>query len=319
MPSSRKKDKTKSPPGKILARKDPRHPANKRKSKTPEKPKDDGPSPSKKPKVVTTPEVSVSKDAGPSPSKKTNVVTTPTTPEVSKNAGPSPSKKPNVVTTPEVSKDAGLSPSNKPKVVSDGSDSSPSSKKHRWTRCRAPSLTTDGPPKSKAIYAQIEEMLKTIKEDDCGSLTKALHGELVHRIARFYSFNWKREKFEVHHLSRDFNIASAVKSAIDTVMPLKVRNTLIFAEIQEKVKPILMKAFKIPADCFKPGSKEWLTQKRQLKDYTVQDVVKYPQIRHQWIAAVIRELIDPKTGKPKLRKGIIIHNSVTMFAYTLSQ
>ena len=263
MPRSRKKDKTKSPPGKILARKDPRHPENKRKSKTPE---NDGPSPSKKPKVVTTPEVSVSKDAGPSPS-------------------------------------------NKPKVVPDGSDSSPSSKKHRWTRCRVPSLTTDGPPESKAIYAQIEEMLKTIKEDDCGSLTKALHGELVHRIARFYSFNWKREKFEVHHLNRDFNIASAVKSAIDTVMPVKVRNTLIFAEIQEKVKPILMKAFKIPADCFKPGSKEWLTQKRQLKDYTVQDVVKYPQIRHQWIAAVIRELIDPKTGKPKLRTGIFIHNS----------
>ena len=260
MPRSRKKDKTKSPPDKILARKDPRHPANKRKSKTPDKPKDDGPSPSKKPKVVATPE-----------------------------------------------------------VVPDGSDSSPSSKKHRWTRCRAPSLTTDGPPESKAIYAQIEEMLKTIKEDDCGSLTKALHGELVHRIARFYSFNWKREKFEVHHLNRDFNIASAVKSAIDTVMPLKVRNTLIFAEIQEKVKPILMKAFKIPADCFKPGSKEWLTQKRELKDYTVQDVVKYPQIRHQWIAAVIRELIDPKTGKPKLRTGIFIHNSVTMFAYTLSQ
>ena len=195
--------------------------------------------------------------------------------------------------------------SNKKQAVTPPSPASDSpSGNNKWRRCRAPPLTSQDPEGGHEIHDKIEQLLKST-DDCCGTLTKALYGELIHRTARFYCQSWKRDKFEIHHLNRVFNIESAVKSAIANVCPVKLRRSLIPDDFKEKVTPILAKAFNIPADKLRPGSKAWLNKKRALEDYTVEEVTTYDQLRHQWIVALKKEMFDPLTGKPYLREGII--------------
>lgn len=215
-----------------------------------------------------------------------------------------------------------------PKSTSPNTEESPKTPKNKktaatspdalgkWARCRAGVLTSLYPEKGKVTHDKIEQLLQSTSHDDCTTLSKALYGELIHRIARFYCQNWKRDHHEIHHLNRVFNIESAVKSAMDNIKPVSMRKSLNPEEIYAKVTPILVEAFAMPEDTLRPGTKEWLYKKRKLEEFTVEDVNKYDQLRYQWIALMVKEYFDPETGKPRLEEGIITLSHLCMHSVT---